>query len=199
MSVKLLIFSCPWVITYVLGAQKNRLIETVLLSTHNICFGREIRKLFFGYALLKPFFQRRGDSFLNEVCSCQRDTQLLVDWWLDNRSSMFLILCMLGNFHAFVVVSWLFFKINFFKKLFQEHYQSVKLLGSRMLVLILVQTVCKGFQQMTKVTASKERVNPQSADSRFCAQFCPFEVNIIGLSSAHSQIQKVLSEGVQLW
>ena len=25
--------------TYVLGAQKNRLIETVLLSTHNICFG----------------------------------------------------------------------------------------------------------------------------------------------------------------
>ena len=27
------------VLTYVLGAQKNRLIETVLLSTHNICFG----------------------------------------------------------------------------------------------------------------------------------------------------------------
>ena len=24
-----------------LGAQKNRLIETVLLSTHNICFGCE--------------------------------------------------------------------------------------------------------------------------------------------------------------
>ena len=24
---------------YVLGAQKNRLIETVLLSTHNVCFG----------------------------------------------------------------------------------------------------------------------------------------------------------------
>ena len=27
------------VITYVLGAQKNLLIETVLLNTHNICFG----------------------------------------------------------------------------------------------------------------------------------------------------------------
>ena len=26
-------------LAYVLGAQKNRLIETVLLSTHNICFG----------------------------------------------------------------------------------------------------------------------------------------------------------------
>ena len=30
-----------------MGAQKNRLIETVLLSTHNICFGREIRKFIF--------------------------------------------------------------------------------------------------------------------------------------------------------
>ena len=27
-----------------LGAQKNRLIETILLSTHNRCFAREIRK-----------------------------------------------------------------------------------------------------------------------------------------------------------
>ena len=35
-----------------LGAQKNHLIETVLLSTHNICFGGEIRKLFSCYALL---------------------------------------------------------------------------------------------------------------------------------------------------
>ena len=41
------IFSYPSVLTYVLGAQKNHIIETVLLSTHNICFGWEIRKLFF--------------------------------------------------------------------------------------------------------------------------------------------------------
>ena len=39
-------------LAYALGAQKNRLIETVLLSTNNICFGWEIRKLFFWYALL---------------------------------------------------------------------------------------------------------------------------------------------------
>ena len=31
--------SYPSVLTCVLGAQKNRLIETDLLSTHNICFG----------------------------------------------------------------------------------------------------------------------------------------------------------------
>ena len=30
-----------------LRAQKNRLIETVLLSTHNILFGLEMRKIFF--------------------------------------------------------------------------------------------------------------------------------------------------------
>ena len=35
------------VLTCVLDAQKNHLIEMVLLSTHNICFGLEIRKLFF--------------------------------------------------------------------------------------------------------------------------------------------------------
>ena len=35
----------PINLTYVLGAQKNRLIETVLLSTHNMCFGLEIKKL----------------------------------------------------------------------------------------------------------------------------------------------------------
>ena len=34
------------------GAQKNRLIETVLLSTHNICLGYEIRKIIYQYALL---------------------------------------------------------------------------------------------------------------------------------------------------
>ena len=30
----------------------NGLVEAVLLSAHNICFGREIRKIFFCYALL---------------------------------------------------------------------------------------------------------------------------------------------------
>ena len=37
----LCIFESTIILTYVLGAQKNRLIETVLLSTRNICFGLE--------------------------------------------------------------------------------------------------------------------------------------------------------------
>ena len=39
LSIKLSILSYSSVSAYVLGAQKNRLIQTVLLSTHNICFG----------------------------------------------------------------------------------------------------------------------------------------------------------------
>ena len=38
-SLKLRIFSYPSVLTFVLGAPKNHLIETVLLRIHNICFG----------------------------------------------------------------------------------------------------------------------------------------------------------------
>ena len=38
--------------TPVVGAQKNHLIKKVLSSTHNICFGWEIRNLIFKYKLL---------------------------------------------------------------------------------------------------------------------------------------------------
>ena len=68
-----------------------------------------------------------------------------------------LTLCMLGNLSCICCLLLNFFK-NDLKKFFQEHYQSVKLFGSRsgptfyrMLVLIWVQTVCKGYQQTTKV------------------------------------------------
>ena len=36
---KIVIFSHSLALTFVLGAQKNHLIDMVLLSTHNICFG----------------------------------------------------------------------------------------------------------------------------------------------------------------
>ena len=48
-NVKMGIFPYPLIFTCILGAQKNRLIETVLLSTHNICFDQEIRKLNFNF------------------------------------------------------------------------------------------------------------------------------------------------------
>ena len=47
----------PIILAYVLGAQKNRLIETVILGSHNMWFGWEIRKLFFCYAPLTKGLQ----------------------------------------------------------------------------------------------------------------------------------------------
>ena len=46
MHKKVLIFSYPLILTYVLGAQKNRLIETVLLSTHNMFWLRNKKNNF---------------------------------------------------------------------------------------------------------------------------------------------------------
>ena len=57
----MLIFPYP---SYVLGAQKNNLIETVLLSIHNICFGWEIRNLIFWYTLLTKVLFRWWHHFL---------------------------------------------------------------------------------------------------------------------------------------
>ena len=49
-----------------------------------------------------------------------------------------------------------FFQNNFFKKIFQEHYQSVQIRTNVLSVLIWVHTFCKGYQQKINV-ASKER------------------------------------------
>ena len=61
------------------------------------------------------------------------------------------------------------FKINFKKKKSpQEYHQSFKQFRSRSgptcLGLIWVQTVCKGYQQMTKVATCWERVSPCPAE-----------------------------------
>ena len=47
LSVKLLIFSYPSFLSYVLGAQQNCLIETVLLSTNNKMFWLRNKNFFF--------------------------------------------------------------------------------------------------------------------------------------------------------
>ena len=50
-SVKLRLYSHLSVKLCVLCAQKNRLNERVLLSTHNICYVWDIEKIIFSYAL----------------------------------------------------------------------------------------------------------------------------------------------------
>ena len=77
-----------------------------------------------------------------------------------------LTLCMLGNFCMLFCRLWIFFKLIFPKKIFQKYYQSVKQFASKsgqglirlFVEFFLVQTVCKGYQQMTKVATSGESV-----------------------------------------
>ena len=63
------------------------------------------------------------------------------------------ILCMLGNFSCLCCFSKLTFSKN------QERYHSVKQLG---LVPNRVQTVCKGYQQLTKVVAKMIFIFPDN-------------------------------------
>ena len=49
---KIAIIFLPINLSLCLGAQKNRLTEAVLLSTQNLCFGWEIKKIVFQYPLL---------------------------------------------------------------------------------------------------------------------------------------------------
>ena len=49
----------------VLLSTNNHLIEMVLLSTNNICFGGETRKLVFWYALLTKGLKKSGEPVNN--------------------------------------------------------------------------------------------------------------------------------------
>ena len=67
---KNVIFSYLFVLTYVLGSQKNRLIEMVLLSTHNTCIGCKVRKLFFDYSFLSGGLVLIYPSKYMLTCGC---------------------------------------------------------------------------------------------------------------------------------
>ena len=91
-----------------------------------------------------------------------------------------------GQFFMLLLSADFFFKNNFFKKFFQNHNRSVNVLNpneDRLSVIarIRVQTVCKGYQQMTKVTTSKASVNPLLHNNAFeisCQSKCSIFHNI---------------------
>ena len=58
---KKIAYNCFYFLTCVLGAQKNRFDEPAFLSTHKICFGCRIRKIFFQFRplILGPGFVDR--------------------------------------------------------------------------------------------------------------------------------------------
>ena len=53
-----------------MGAQKNHLNETVLFSTHNICFSGEIRKsIFINEILTRGLVYKMNEKSLRYTCS----------------------------------------------------------------------------------------------------------------------------------
>ena len=52
LSVHLWVSPYPSFLSVLFGAQKNRLNDTVLWSSHSLCFGWEISKIYFDFALL---------------------------------------------------------------------------------------------------------------------------------------------------
>ena len=67
--IKLWIFLCLSIKMCILGAQKNRLNETVLLSTQNTCFGREIRMISFYHTLLSTSIDTDTTLYSIEILS----------------------------------------------------------------------------------------------------------------------------------
>ena len=82
-----------------------------------------------------------------------------------------LTLCMLGNSLCFCCHMLTFFKVNFFKKIFQEHLPecqtiSIQIRTDILSILILVQIVYKSYQQMTEVNACEARKGLINVNSR---------------------------------
>ena len=69
-------FFNPSVLTYVDGAQKNRLLETVLLITHIICFDRS-KKIICNYALLCRSLNNNHTCIWLDKCTCVDPGQLV--------------------------------------------------------------------------------------------------------------------------
>ena len=88
-------------------------------------------------------------------------------------------ICMLGNCSSFCSRLLIFFQ-NKLKKFFQEHYQSVELFGHFQQnvgpALGPIETVFKGYQQMTKSTF-KPRSGP--TEHWFCSRPKPFDTLFI--------------------
>ena len=63
--------------------------------------------------------------------SLKQDIPVTRQLYMCHIKNKYLINSLHGNFACFFVVCGFFFKINFFKNIFQENHQSVKQFGSR--------------------------------------------------------------------
>ena len=76
-----------------LGAQKNRLIEMVLWSTHNLCFGWEPRKLIYTFSILSgsmSLIKQQKIHTKKDFLQFQKKmhTELNVSFWSSSPGSL---------------------------------------------------------------------------------------------------------------
>ena len=106
------------------------------------------------------------------ICPTKRTLGLYVfinalrnNGYLSSMFSLSLTLCMLSNVSCFCGSLRFSFKISFFKKLFQEHYQSIKRLGSR-----TGQTCClsiSGSNLFAKVISKEKKLKHKNHNTCF--------------------------------
>ena len=100
------------------------------------------------------------------------------------------IVCMLGNFHAFVVHSLLTFQKVLSGTLSECQMVWVKIRTDILSVLICVQTICQDYQKTTKGTASKERGNSYHTGYFYRLHYSPVFIQIICSTSVVTCIYK---------
>ena len=123
-------------------------------SKIDLCLGalKALRRTWLHRLILRVFFFFR----ISQKCYCKAVLAVEVIWILSVICN-YLTLCMLGKicmlFYLFIVCGFFFF--NFF---FQNYLSGIPSECQTIWIQIWVQTVCKGYQQMTKVATSGERV-----------------------------------------
>ena len=155
------------------GHSKECLIETVLLSTHNICFGREIREIIFQYALLSggllvgkdlTVLTERIELIPSRLISYDPSTNATVEL-VSGIAFVFW-----AYFYAFLLSADFFFKIISFKNNLSE---ILSVLNS------LDQDQTKGYQQTTLVVKELTVLTIKApittaAEDKFCNNFLHF-------------------------
>ena len=139
-------------------------------------------------------------TLFKEVLWCLRHYDFSVIWMTIGFMGILLTLqvltlCMLGNFSCYCCRLLTFFKNELFQKnlsgtLFQCQTVWIQFRTDIMSVLIWVQTVCKDYQQTTKVAVSKKTVIMTAADTNWCVGNLMWIVCLHDLSS-HIRSSKI--------
>ena len=147
---KLWISSFTSVLTYFLGAQKNHLIERVVLSTHNTNFGCERRKSVFDYVLLQ-----RGLLFIGAGKTLIRQSDQIVTKCKGHLGDNCIQIFLLGRYIVgYMVLNLVLRRHNFmiFERISNDIPPQMKLLN---MVIIILMHFCSSVWNWSVASPTK--------------------------------------------